>query len=434
MRMTISSPIPHQGASIGLAKEDRLVLGYQDKVLVVRTDGSVQRQLVGATTIGAPTTIPARTLADGSPVRVGTGPLDRHVLSDAARNRLLVITTSGEVWAHPITTHIEAPYQLTTAAPISARAEDNHVLVVGNRIVVITKRGRVYGHQFSPDGNTLGIAALLADSIPGAGTTPPFTPTARWVTAYGDHIVVIEGTGAARLYKVHPSQNSVYPAQVLNGDQQVGWSDHTRWLVPIKLPDGQQRLLTIAYKPTSWLYFAGMADDTPTFTVNESDAAPLWPVGHECLGYYSVRYLGHDVLATPKWVMLYTCAQNTVRGVYMRSAPAPWGPWSTATRVLMNMDPQIYPNVPEPYGRWMYLAASDRRDAGFGPYDDEKREIWAPPGGLSWAVREKGGEYAPFLLPSRYATTAGSDTTLYYTLSTWNPYQTILMSLNVKLD
>ena len=46
-----------------------------------------------------------------------------------------------------------------------------------------------------------------------------------------------------------------------------------------------------------------------------------------------------------------------------------------------------------------------------------------------------GGEYAPFLIPS-YTTVKesllGNETSLYFVMSTWNPYQVVLMRTRVR--
>jgi len=41
-------------------------------------------------------------------------------------------------------------------------------------------------------------------------------------------------------------------------------------------------------------------------------------------------------------------------------------------------------------------------------------------------ILQTGGEYAPFLIPT-YTSVNGRDTNLYFVMSTWNPYQVVLM-------
>jgi hypothetical protein len=98
------------------------------------------------------------------------------------------------------------------------------------------------------------------------------------------------------------------------------------------------------------------------------------------------------------------------------------------------MPPATFPTVngqpQDPYCHFMYRL--DPHCAG--PFEEEKR---APPttGPGDTCTRNFGGEYAPFLLPSGYEKYDNSKgtVTLYYSLSTTNPYQTVLMDLTVNL-
>jgi hypothetical protein len=132
--------------------------------------------------------------------------------------------------------------------------------------------------------------------------------------------------------------------------------------------------------------------------------------------------------AVQKWVMLYTCGEraNSSRGIYMRSATLPWGPWSIPERIF---DPDN--------GYCHFMHRPEGCTSGANPFEEEKRSLKFYPGtnsGPKIAQREVAGEYAPFLFPSRYAKpTPNGQTTLYYLLSTWNPYQVVLMRTQVDL-
>jgi hypothetical protein len=249
----IGDPVGLTGPAIGLAPEDKRVLPYDDKALVVRSDGYVWYQTIGLNGVGSYQSLPPRIQPSGYVPLVAVNPGDKWVVPDPKRNRLLVVTADGRVFAHHVTDHIEAPYQLTTVAPVAARPEDNWVLVVRDRLIVITKRGLVYAHPFNGnDGNTLGAAALLSNpSDPNtlvAGTLPPGTPVERWVFAMGDDIMTVTGQGvvyAHPIAKVHvDGQPDVGHWQWFSGYQQVGWSDRDRWLLPISAastPKGPHR-------------------------------------------------------------------------------------------------------------------------------------------------------------------------------------------------
>jgi Domain of unknown function (DUF4185) len=203
------------------------------------------------------------------------------------------------------------------------------------------------------------------------------------------------------------------------------------------LPPYNENLATVAEKylkaPSGWRYFAGQQQNgLPMWKMNENDPAvqPLVPFGmfdsdptdiryefHKCLGYFSVRY----VQRAKKWVMLYTCdvRPHSLRGVYMRTATLPWGPWSAPDRIF---DPS------DGYCRFMHLPVGclpEGCPSGINPFEEEKRH---------GPNREVGGEYAPFLLPSRYAKPApNGQTSIYYLMSTGNPYQVVLMRSDVNL-
>ena len=67
---------------------------------------------------------------------------------------------------------------------------------------------------------------------------------------------------------------------------------------------------------------------------------------------------------------------------------------------------------------------------GVNPAEESVRDI------VGWVKGTKtkrawGAEYAPILLPSRYAKVSATQATLYFLLSTWNPYQVVLMRTQV---
>ena len=129
--------------------------------------------------------------------------------------------------------------------------------------------------------------------------------------------------------------------------------------------------------------------------------------------------------------MLYTCADdesagynknNGPRGIYLRTADLPWGPWSPPQRIF---DPDTA------YCFFMHhqiVSADDfcRIRGGTNPAEESVRDTRTTVTKRGW-----GGEYAPFLLPSRYVKSDGKRVTLYFFMSTWNPYQVVLMRTQV---
>ena len=90
------------------------------------------------------------------------------------------------------------------------------------------------------------------------------------------------------------------------------------------------------------------------------------------------------------------------------------------------------------YCRFMHNQNSDENkecnNKGINPAEESVRDI-----GPSWqsgipTKRGWGGEYAPLLLPSRYAKVKRDQTSLYFLMSTWNPYQVVLMRTQLRVS
>ncbi len=76
---------------------------------------------------------------------VAANPQDRWVV--VIGNRIIVITDDGRVFAHEITGNsIGTPFQLSGPA-VAANSQDRWVVVMGIRIIVITDNGRVFAHE-----------------------------------------------------------------------------------------------------------------------------------------------------------------------------------------------------------------------------------------------------------------------------------------------
>ncbi len=151
-------------------------------------------------------------------------------------------------------------------------------------------------------------------------------------------------------------------------------------------------------------YFAGMdGSGRPTLSSNEDDAQPLF--NQPVVGELSVSYNRF----INKWIMLYNSFMPTSRGINMRTADKPWGPWS---------EPQII------FQPWNDNGYCHFMHAGF-PH--EKCDEVSDPG------REKqyGGEYGPYQFED-LANGGGSSTTIYFTMSTWNPYTVVLMKATLQ--
>ncbi len=150
-------------------------------------------------------------------------------------------------------------------------------------------------------------------------------------------------------------------------------------------------------------YFAGFdVAGRPRWVAREVEAVPLF--SQPCVGEISVTY--NPFLR--KWLMLYNCGDP--RGINFRTADDPWGPWS-APQVLFD------PWKDNGYCHFMHVDWQFRHCDNV--HDPGRENEW-------------GGEYGPYQFED-LATGTDSTTTIYFTLSTWNPYTVVLMKSTLKL-
>ena len=188
--------------------------------------------------------------------------------------------------------------------------------------------------------------------------------------------------------------------------------------------------------PTTWKFFVGRgANGQPTWMDYRSwmlrklaTPAPgrpdLFDANKEgrCVGEFSITWNRPlDI-----WLMLYNCADPDAHPktakILGRVAAAPWGPWSEPTVLL---DPESDNRACQLL--WKVPGKGNGCDARLDDWDKEK------PGEVDGAL------YAPFVM-ERYTTRVGTTAPLhkkaivYWLLSTYNPYQVLVMKtmLTVK--
>jgi hypothetical protein len=155
--------------------------------------------------------------------------------------------------------------------------------------------------------------------------------------------------------------------------------------------------------PQSIRYFTGFDhSESPLWSEDEGDATPLFL--QSCVGELSVTY--NPFLR--KWLMLYNCDQP--RGINFRTADFPWGPWS---------EPQLLFDPWEDKGYCHFMHVDWQFNDCDSVHDPGRQNEW-------------GGEYGPYQFED-LATGNDSISTIYYTLSTWNPYTVVLMKSTLKL-
>ena len=168
----------------------------------------------------------------------------------------------------------------------------------------------------------------------------------------------------------------------------------------------------LAYMPLSGVeersslrYFAGLdsGSGSPRWSTAEAEAEPLF--AQPCIGELSVAW--NPFLR--RWLMLYNCREP--RGINFRVANQPWGPWSEA-QVL------FHPWEDGGYCHFMHVSWEFQNCDSV--HDPNRENVW-------------GGEYGPYLIPGY---TFGDDgrTTIYYVMSTWNPYNVVLMKSTLEIE
>lgn len=149
------------------------------------------------------------------------------------------------------------------------------------------------------------------------------------------------------------------------------------------------------------VYFSGLnQDNQPIWSASEDDALALFD--HRVVGELSVSYNSY----IRKWIMLYNCKWAPNRGINVRTADNPWGPWSD-TQVLFDSW------ADGGYGSFMHFPGMDN-------LSDPGRES------------TPGGEYGPYQFAD-FAKGNSDETTIYFTMSTWNPYTVVLMKAALGL-
>jgi hypothetical protein len=153
-------------------------------------------------------------------------------------------------------------------------------------------------------------------------------------------------------------------------------------------------------------YFAGFESSSdskkPLWKINEEEAKPLFKA--ECIGELSIRWNYY----LNKWIMLYNCNHCNTKGIVIRLADNPWGDWSS---------PKIIFDPKDGYGKFIHSPGKDNiYDKGRNRHSD-------------W-----GSVYGPYQITPYSTGIKYRYTKIYFTLSTWNPYQVIQMSAIITSD
>ncbi len=158
-------------------------------------------------------------------------------------------------------------------------------------------------------------------------------------------------------------------------------------------------------------YFTGLdSTGAPVWSENESDAKPI--VENGTLGDLSVTWCKDLGL----WLMTYD-RRSPTNGIAFSYSRTPWGPWS---------EPQVIFNAVRDgaAGKYIHIPNSSPPDGLAGPVIGR---------GQANPEAVHGGNYAPYVV-ERWTKVRDSDLTIYYALSTWNPYVVVLMKSRLHVE
>jgi hypothetical protein len=130
------------------------------------------------------------------------------------------------------------------------------------------------------------------------------------------------------------------------------------------------------------------------------------PTPTNCMAHKGVQWNRYIDL----WVMLYDCSDQTsanLPGIYMRTAPQPWGPWSA---------PQTIFNATRDKGICVFIYSGD---PGACPNPDMRTS--------------SGGNYAPYFIdPLATGDEKTGTSTFVWTMATFNPYTQVILKTTIQ--
>ena len=166
----------------------------------------------------------------------------------------------------------------------------------------------------------------------------------------------------------------------------------------------------VNHPDTEWIYFAGWdAAGTPAWSTDEASAMPLFPDDPKqaCVGEMSVAWEPH----VSQWLMTYNCRGR----ILLRSADAPWGPWSPSM-VLFDKWKDGWQLVHRP----CFFQPAPCDDGNYSPGRDDH-----------FGAYERGDVYGPYMVPRWFSSDRAGEAQIAFTMSTWNPYVSVLMQATI---
>jgi hypothetical protein len=159
------------------------------------------------------------------------------------------------------------------------------------------------------------------------------------------------------------------------------------------------------------LYFSGFNPVyAPQWSEKETGAKAI--VQNGTMGDLSVTWCKDLGL----WLMTYDSRPPAAAGIEFSYSKTPWGPWS---------EPQIIFNAVRDgaAGKFIHLPVANPPDGVAGPVIGK---------GQANPEAVRGGAYAPYVV-ERWTKVQGGELSIYYVLSTWNPYVVVLMKSRLQI-
>ena len=201
------------------------------------------------------------------------------------------------------------------------------------------------------------------------------------------------------------------------------------------IPGGAQRKMGAPYLArmlpadmgtgASITYFDGYhTDGAPKFGAGESNATTIFSDAPPCARSIGVNWNGW----LGQWLMLYDCDDASVghpAGIYLRTAPNPWGPWSSPQTVF---DPRPW-SVPAKPGQ---PDASTKQGFCYFMHDPQPKQCPVGSPNPPAKAKRSGAYYGPYFVNGMTTGTYGTKatparSTIFYTLDTDNPYGQLIL-------
>jgi len=189
-------------------------------------------------------------------------------------------------------------------------------------------------------------------------------------------------------------------------------------------------------RPAQIEYLHGLGKgESPNWVESEGEAVPLFHDVTLRKGTLEKSECGHTLGVqwnedVDLWVMLYNCGDSTTAhpaGIYMRSAPQPWGPWSPPQTIF---NPK--PNAKAKTGFCYFIYTPEKQmKCPRGSKKTDARLGETPSPGPS------GSYYGPYFIagwttPHEEPSERFEGSTFYYTLDTYHPYGQVILQSTIK--